>query len=96
MHRRAGVTSAELLNMVVLAAILAALLLGRQQKPRLDGAPAPATTAPAATGPAATGPATTGSLPASCIAITPLDSARVAADTLCRRLGAAPAAEPAR
>ena len=91
MDRRAGVTSAELLNIVVLAAILAAILLGRHQKPRLDGA-----TAPATTGPAATAPATATPLPASCIAITPLDSVRVAADTMCRRVTAAPGSQPAR
>jgi hypothetical protein len=90
MHRRAGFTSAELLNLVVLAAILAAILLGRQQKPRLDGATAPGATAPSTTAPGSAAP-----LPASCVAITPLDSVRVAADTMCRRLTASPA-QPAR
>ena len=80
MHRRAGFTSAELLNLVVLAAILAAIILGRQRKPgQGDAAPAPATT----TQPAA-------SLPSRCTAITPLDSIRIAADTACRQVPASP------
>ena len=95
MHRRAGFTSAELLNMVVLSAILAAILLGRQQRPRLDGV-TPAATEPAATEPAATTPAATAPLPAGCVAITPLDSARVAADTACRRFLPSSAGDPAR
>jgi hypothetical protein len=81
MHRRAGFSSAELLNLVVLAAILAAIVLGRQQKPRLGGtAEAPAgSAAPATAAPAGR-----------CVAITPLDSIRIAADTLCRQVIASP------
>lgn len=85
MRPRAGFSTAELLNLVVLAAILAAIILGRQQQPRLGGAVDAPTAAPAQAAPAQAAP------PSSrCTAITPLDSIRIAADTLCRQIIAAP------